>query len=57
MTCSTLSLFCAKIGVHISAELLANRTVEENPPDARSKMCFSSFSFSRTVRARAKEVT
>ena len=32
-------------------------SVEENPPDARSKICFSSFSLSRTVNARAKDVT
>ena len=57
ITWRTLSLFCERIGTHMSALLLARRTVEEKPPDARSKMCFSSFSLSRTVLARAKEMT
>ena len=40
----------------MSALLLASLTVEEKPPDARSNMCFSFFSLSRTVRARANDV-
>ena len=57
ITCRILSLFCERIGVHISGLLLARRTVEENPPEARSNICFSSFSLSSTVRASANEVT
>ena len=37
--------------------LLLKDFVDENPPDARSKICFSSFSLSSTVRASANEVT
>ena len=45
------------IGTHMSALLFARRTVEEKPPDARSKMCLSSFSLSSTVNASANDVT
>src|SRR5574344_2181630 len=57
MTRSMLSLFWVRIGVHMSGLLFASRTVDEKPPEARSKICFSSFSLSRTVSARAKDVT
>ena len=56
MTWRMFSRFWLRIGVHISGLLFARRTVEENPPDARSNICFSSFSLSSTVSANAKEV-
>ena len=55
-TSSTKSLFCSNIGTHISGLLFANRTVELNPPLARSNMLFSSFSFASTVSAKANEL-
>ena len=44
------------MGTHVAGALLAKRTVDSNPPLARSKMRCSSYSFSSTVRARANEV-
>ena len=35
----------------------ARRTVDEKPPEARSNICFSSFSLSSTVSASANDVT
>ena len=52
-----LSLFCDRIGVHMSGLLFARRTVDEKPPEARSNICFSSFSLSSTVSASANDVT
>src|SRR4051812_34319013 len=38
--------FCSKIGVHISGEFFASRTVDSNPPLARSKIALAFFSLS-----------
>ena len=45
-----------KIGVQVDADDFAKRTVLSKPPPARSKICCSSRSFSRTVSAKANDV-
>lgn len=57
ITESKFCLFCMKIGTHMSELLLANLAVEANPPEAKSKMFFSFFSLSSTVKASANDMT